>query len=168
MDHNNIKPERIFFSQALVKIDGLFFRTRGGGREGWWDTGYGTDHACEGCFHPPRGEAVGAGGGSGGGRYTFGTPALYIAEKPDLPGNKNFFLHPSRLPPSLSAPSTCNPLLRPPCHPPPPRSSYAPFVKHHHLRPFYLSVHPLALYRNNVDSRLTSFADTRASAKKRK
>lgn len=41
------------------------------------------------------------GGGSGGGRYTFGTPALYIAEKPDLPGNKNFFLHPSRLPPFL-------------------------------------------------------------------
>lgn len=28
------------------------------------------------------------------GVYTFGTPVLYIAEKPDLPGNKNFFLDP--------------------------------------------------------------------------
>jgi len=30
--------------------------------DGLRDTGYGTDHACEGCFHPPRGEAAGAGG----------------------------------------------------------------------------------------------------------
>lgn len=29
MNHNNIKPEGIFFFQAIVKIDGLFFRTRG-------------------------------------------------------------------------------------------------------------------------------------------
>lgn len=42
----------------------------------------------------------GRGNGSEEG-YTFGTPALYIAEKPDLPGNKNFFPHPSRLPLSL-------------------------------------------------------------------
>lgn len=39
-----------------------------------------------------------------GGKHTFGTPALYIAEKPDLPGNKNFFLHPSRACPPFSAP----------------------------------------------------------------
>lgn len=135
--------------------------------DGLRDTEYGTDHACEGCFHPPRGKAVGAGGGSGGGRYTFGTPALYIAEKPDLPGNKNFFLHPSRLPPSPRV-VDMQPFIKTPLPSTPPRSSYAPFVKHHHLRPFYLPVHPLALYRNNVDSRLTSFADTRASTEKRK
>jgi len=43
-------------------------------------------------FPPSTDEAVGA---ERGGEHTFGTPALYIAEKPDLPGNKNFFLHPS-------------------------------------------------------------------------
>lgn len=82
----------------------------------------------------------------------------------------SFFI-PRACSPLLSTlPSTCNPLLRPPLRHPPPRSSYAPFAKRHHLRPFYLLPPPspsllprLALSRNNVDStRLTSFADTRA------
>jgi len=50
-----------FFFHALVKIDAIRFillnvarRLRGEEDGGLRDTGYGTDHACEGCFHPPR------------------------------------------------------------------------------------------------------------------
>lgn len=45
------------------------------------------------------------------GVYTFGTPVLYIAEKPDLPGNKNFFLDPLAHSPSFSFSPTMNPLV---------------------------------------------------------
>lgn len=45
---------------------------------------------AQSCFYPYGGELVGGKGGTG--VYTFGAPVLYIAEKPDLPGNKNFFL----------------------------------------------------------------------------
>lgn len=75
----NYKDYKSVLFHALVKID--IFAERGK-RVVLRDTGYGTDHACEGCFSTLHGRR----------EYTFGTPALYIAEKPDLPGNKNFFL----------------------------------------------------------------------------
>jgi len=154
---------------ALIKIDaGRFILPNEAAwtdkwRDGPRDTGYGTDHACEGCFHPPDGGR----GSRGRGRYTFGTPALYIAEKPDLPGNKNFFLHPSRvLPPSslplISAPpvpsSTCNPLLIPPSSPSATRSAVSPSpcaspVKQAPSSNFLSAASPyLALSRGDVDS----------------
>lgn len=147
MNYNSIRTEKIFFFLSLVKLDDytIYFFERGEVDEeglmvyGIQDTaltmrarGVSTLRATR-----PREQE---GGGSGGGRYTFGTPALYIAEKPDLPGNKNFFLHPSRLPPSLHLAVDMQPFIKTPFAIHPPRSSYAPFAKRHHLRPFYLPV----------------------------
>lgn len=149
-----------FFFHALVKIDAIRFilqnearRPREGREKRGWlgglrDTGYGTDHAYEGCFHPPR--TRGRGSRREGG-HTFGTPALYIAEKPDLPGNKNFFLHLSYA--CLLLPmSTCNPLL---ISPPSARFSLALRLGEAPPSTFLSTASTLSylsLSRNNVDS----------------
>lgn len=77
---------------------------------GFRQTEYGPDHACTELFLPLTGESGCRRVGRG--VYTFGTPVLYIAEKPDLPGNKNFFLDPLSLSFSLSL----SPLLFQPPH----------------------------------------------------
>lgn len=117
-----IKRENVrFFFHALVKIGAIRFilpnEARRTGTGGGWAAGVVFGIQDTALTMRARGVSTLHGRGRGsrrGGEHTFGTPALYIAEKPDLPGNKNFFLHPSCACPLLRAPSTCNPLLIPP------------------------------------------------------
>lgn len=146
-----------FFFHALVKIDAIRFilpnegwRPRGEGgmreRKGGWlgglrDTGYGTDHACEGCFHPPWTRPRKQRGWRRRGESTHSVHLRCILRKSrTCQAIRISFFIPRALAP-FSAPASVDmqPFINTPC----PRSSRSSFALRlvevkHHLRLFYL------------------------------
>lgn len=171
-----IKRENVrffFFSRARKdRRYPVHFAERGeategrAGREervgGLRDTGYGTDHACEGCFHPPRTRPRQQEGDRGeGGESTHSVHLRCILRKSRTCQaiRISFFIPRARLPPS-PRPVDMQPFINTPSSPSLPflsaRFSFALRLVGEAPPSTFLSTAStlsyLALSRNNVDS----------------